>query len=269
VKLVLAAVLSLTALVFASGCGTETVDPSEIAAAADASSSAGGAKLVIDGEGEARGQTFDIKGTGEMDERGRSEMEIEVPGAGEIEQVADGLVLYQKIPGAREQFGKEWTRVDMVEAYRQIGVDLELIQQPGSQDPRQLLAQMKNTAGEIERVGTEEVRGVETTHYKGDVDLRKAIDQAPPDKRDEAERSIEKIIDITGAEGFPMEVWVDDDKLVRKLRMQMKLNNPAFGGEMDMDMSMELFDYGTQVTIDVPAEDEAKDLTDLVAQQLE
>jgi hypothetical protein len=205
-----------------------------------------------------------------MDEKGGSDFKMELPGgAGTMRQVTtDKLVMYQQIPGAEEQFGKEWTRIDMVEAYRQIGVDLKLVQAPGGQDPRQALAQLKYAAGEIEKVGTEEIRGTETTHYKGDVDLRKSIEQVPAAKRDDAKRAIDKIIEISGSEGFPMDVWIDGDKLVRRIRMQMTLNNPAFGGEMDMDMTMEMFDYGTPVTIDVPSDDEAEDLTGQVAQQL-
>jgi hypothetical protein len=186
-----------------------------------------------------------------------------------MKQVMDGLVICQQIPGAEEEFGKEWTRIDMAEAYRQIGVDLELIQAPGGQDPRQALAQLKHAAGEIEKVGTEEVRGTETTRYKGEVSMRSAIERAPAARREEAERSVEKIIDITGTDGFPMEVWIDDEKLVRRIRMEMTLNNPALGGKMDMDMTMEMFDYGKPVSIDVPSDDEAEDLTDMVAQQLE
>lgn len=80
---------------------------------------------------------------------------------------------------------------------------------------------------------------------------------------------MEKIIEITGSDGFPMEVWIDEKDLVRRMRMQMSINNPALGGKMDMDLSMDLFDYGTPVSIDVPDEDDVADLTDTVAQQLE
>lgn len=269
-KPLIAAVLSLLAFTFALGCGNETVEPSTIAKAADATGSAGSAKLSIEGEGSAKGQTVDIEGTGEMDAAGRSEMEMELPGgAGTMHQVFDRYVVYQQIPGLEEQIGEEWMKIDLVRAYRQIGVSLDLLQQPGGQDPRQMLEQMKNASGEIEKLGTEEVRGVETTHYKGDIDLRKSIERVPAAKREEARRSMEKVIEITGSDGFPMEAWIDEKDLVRRMRMKMSINNPALGGKMDMDITMELFDYGTPVSIDVPDEDDVADLTDTVAQQLE
>ena len=266
-RVVLAALFCVLA-VLASGCGRETVDPAEIAAAAEASASAGTAKVTIEGEGKARGQTFDLDGTGEMDGT-RSEFEMGLPGgAGTMRQVADGFVVYTHVPGVEEQLGKEWTRVDMVEAYRKLGIDLALVGQPGSQDPRQILEQLKNSGNEIEKVGTDTVRGVETTHYRGDMEMRSAVERAPAARRAEAERMVEKVIKLSGTEGFPMDVWVDDDKLVRKMRIQMKLNNPAFGGELEMDMTMELFDYGEPVSVDVPSEDEAQDVTDAVTQAL-
>jgi hypothetical protein len=270
VRALVAALLCALAAAVASGCGgTETVSLETVAAAADASTAAGGARLTISGDASAQGQTFDVNGTGVMDEKGNSEIEMELPGgAGEMKQVFQRFVVYQQMPGIEEQFGKEWMRIDLREAYRRIGVDLDLIQQPGGNDPRQMLEQMKNASDGIEKVGSEEVRGVETTHYKADLELRRIAERVPAARRAEAERAIDKVIEISGSDGYPMEVWIDEKKLVRRIRMDMALNNPAFGGEMDMDITMELFDYGTPVSIDVPGDDEAKDLTGLVADQL-
>ncbi|HEX8646778.1 MAG TPA: hypothetical protein VF715_07735 [Thermoleophilaceae bacterium] len=268
-RALVAALLCALVAAVASGCGTETVGIEAIADAAEASASAGGARLEIEGTGEARGQEFDLSGHGVMDAQGNSEMEMELPGgAGTMKQVFRRFVVYQQMPGLEQQIGAEWMKLDLREAYRRIGVDLELIQQPGGNDPRQMLTQMKNASDEVEKVGTEEVRGEKTTHYKADVDVRKSIERLPPARRAEAKEDVEKVIDVSGLESFPMEVWIDDKDLVRRLHMKMSLNNPAFGGKMDMDMTMELFDYGTPVTIDVPAGDEVKDMTAVVAQQL-
>ena len=265
----LAAAVLVAVALGASGCGTETVDPATIADAAEATERAGGAKLSIEGEGSARGQTVDISGTGEMDEQGRSEMVMEVPGRGSMRQVFADYVVYQSMPGVEEQFGEEWMKMDLRRAYEQIGIDIDLLAGPGGNDPRQMLAQMKNAAGEIEKVGTEDVRGVETTHYKGDVDLRKSIERLPADKRAAAERSVEKIIEISGTEGYPMEAWIDEKNLVRRLRMELSMNNPALGGKLDMEFTMDLFDYGKPVTIELPDDEDSVDLTDQVAAQLE
>ncbi|HEX8743658.1 MAG TPA: hypothetical protein VF712_11035 [Thermoleophilaceae bacterium] len=269
IRAALAALLCALAAAVASGCGTDTVDPATVAEAAEATSAAGGAKIELEGTVSARGQTVDISGTGEMDEKGRSAMEMELPGgAGTMRQVFAGYVLYQQLPGIEEQLGKEWMKIDLVRAYRQVGVTLDLLQQPGGQDPRQMLAQLRNASGAIEKLGTEEVQGAETTHYKGDIDLRKQVDRVPAARRDEARRSVEKLIDISGTEGYPMEVWIDDEKLVRRMRMKLSINNPAFGGKIGMDVTMEMSGYGSPVHIAVPPDEQVKDLTDTVARQL-
>lgn len=269
VRALVAALLCAIVAAVASGCGTEDVGVEPIAEAAEATSAAGGSRFVATGTSSAQGQTFDVNGEGRTDARGNSEMELELPGgAGTMKQVLYDWVMYQQIPGMEQQLGAEWTKVDLREAYRAAGVDIELFLPPGGNDPKQWLEQMRKTSDKVEEVGTEEVRGVETTHYKADLELRKAVDHVPAARRAEAERAIDKIIEISGSEGYPMEVWIDDKKLVRRMRMDAEMNNPAMGGKIDIDMTMELFDYGTPVSLDVPDDDEVKDLTDAVAQQL-
>jgi hypothetical protein len=263
--LVLGLLAALAVAVGVSGCGAEDVDPATIAEAAEATSSAGGAKLSLEGEATVVGRTIDIAGSGVMDEQGNSRIVSSAAGAGEMTQVfTKDFVMYQRMPGVEEQFGKEWTKVDMIEANRRNGIDLTLVQGAGGNDPRQMLSQLKASAEEIEELGDEEVRGVNTTHYRAEIDPRN-VDHLPAEKREAGRKSAERLIEMTGVKRTPLEVWIGDDKLLRRLRLKMTLNNPAFGGRMDMDMTMELYDYGSRVSIEVPKDDEAKDLTDFVA----
>ena len=50
---------------------------------------------------------------------------------------------------------------------------------------------LRAVSEEVEELGTEDVRGVETTHYRTTVDLRRYPDLVPPDRRELARRSIE------------------------------------------------------------------------------
>jgi hypothetical protein len=269
VRALVAALLCALAAAVASGCGTEDVGIEPIAEAAEATSTAGGSRFVASGKSTVQGQTFELTGEGRTDAKGNSEMEMELPGGlGTMKQVLYDWVMYQQLPGMEQQLGAEWAKVDLREAYRRIGVDIELFLPPGGNDPKQWLEQMRKTSDEVEKLGTEKVRGVETTHYKADLEMRKAVDHVPAARRAEAERAVDKIVEISGTEGFPMEVWIDDDKLIRRMRMDFEMNNPAFGGELDMDMTMELFDYGAPVSIEAPDDDEVRDLTDIVAEQL-
>ncbi len=68
----------------------------------------------------------------------------------------------------------------------------------------------------MEKVGTETVRGVETTHYRATVDPRKALDQAPAALRDKISKSLEM---FDGP--IPVDVWIDGDGQARKISMDI------------------------------------------------
>ena len=57
-----------------------------------------------------------------------------------------------------------------------------------------------------------------------------------------------------------MEVWVGDDDLVRRFRQKLTL--AIAGAPTAIEQQ---FDFGTKVDIDVPADDEVADLTDLAS----
>ena len=67
-------------------------------------------------------------------------------------------------------------------------------------------------------IGTEEVDGVQTTHYKATVDLDKYPDLVPAGQRDAVRKAIESLEKTTHVTEFPMHVWVGkDDGLVRRV----------------------------------------------------
>ena len=61
----------------------------------------------------------------------------------------------------------------------------------GQSDPPQFLAYLETVSAGVTKVGTETMRGVDTTHYHATLDLAKAVDRAdvPPSLRDELSRS--------------------------------------------------------------------------------
>ena len=60
-----------------------------------------------------------------------------------------------------------------------------------------------------------------------------------------------------------MDVWIGDDGYVHKLRFEQKL---AAGSSMTMEE--ELYDWGTDVNVTVPSDDEVVDLTQLLGTEL-
>ena len=123
-------------------------------------------------------------------------------------------------------------------------------------DPTQALAYLQG-AGDFAAVGQEAVRGVETTHYTGTVDLRKAADNAPDEQREQLEQLLESS-DLTE---LPAEAWIDGDGYLRKLTLDLSEATGAAGASATV--AMELYGFGEDVDIDVPSDDEAMDLSDL------
>lgn len=266
VRVLVATALCALAVWGATGCGTDTVGVEQLAKAADASGRTTGVKVGIDAAIEGPQGDVDMTGSGVMDMRGqRGEFTYEFQGQ-EIRQVMDRFVMYMQSP----QFdpllddGKEWAKIDVERSSKEFGIDVGSVQQPGSGDPRQMFGQIKAMSGDIKKDGTEEVRGVETTHYSGNVDIDNLHKALPPDRQAAARKSIERAKEVSGLEDYPLEVWIDDDDQVRRMRMKMEMK--ILQQEIAFDFTMDFFDYGSRVDIDVPPAEEVQDITELAAQ---
>ena len=76
-------------------------------------------------------------------------------------------------------------------------------------------------------------------------------------------KSIEQLMDMTDAESFPAEAWIDDKGNVRKLKIDMSMSAPT-GGELKMTMTEELYDFGVNVTIQPPPASQVVDMPALL-----
>ena len=264
--------IAVAAVLFLSG-GKNTVPVSTVAKAAEATTSAGGFKLTVDGRFHILGRDVPMKGSGTVDpaaRRGHLTFDSVGPlgpgaGGGKIEQVFEGDVIYMRTPAVAKQFGlkKEWLRVDLQSAGRALGVDPTQFGQLGSNDPRQMLDQIRSVSGEVEKLGTEKVRGVDTTRYKAEVDLRKYPDRLPEGQREQARVAVERIVDMTGSPTYPMTLWIDDDELVRRVRTEYEFEARGQEQKSSFSLTMEFFDFGTAVDVKPPPAKDVQDLADL------
>jgi LppX_LprAFG lipoprotein len=178
-------------------------------------------------------------------------------GSGEAEVIFKELVYYMKLPAAaiaQLPPGKKWLKFDLGALSEQQGLDLEQLTQLNQSDPSQAL-RLLSGAEDFEEVGNEDVRGVETTRYRGTVDMNQVAENAPPDLQDD----IRRIIEQTGDQTVPMDIWIDQDGLARRLQWTQHLQQ---GTTMTMDE--ELYDFGAEVDATTPPADEVLDLTALL-----
>ncbi len=185
--------------------------------------------------------------------------------AWKIDAVQDGLVLYMRFPAVAERLpgGKPWVRIDLSRASQAGGFDLAQLQQFTSNDPRKVLDYLRAVSGEIQTVGTEDVRGVATTRYSAAIDLRRYENLVPPEQRAELRSLLGQLVEQSGISTFPVDVWVDEYGLVRKLAMAFSATQPGTTQSANASMTFELYDYGQEVEIELPPSDQVVDVTAL------
>ncbi len=257
-----AIVVAVLVLAGLAGCSaTKDLNPDVVARAAERTATAGGAKMAISAQVE--GQT--LRGAGFVDlngQKGRLSLEIPEVG-GRLDQLFVGRVLYMHFPRAlAEQLprGKRWIKIDLERALRQNGIDLGALQSMTANDPASQIAQLRG-AIDLERVGSETVRGTATTHYKAVVDLRKVAAEAPASQRAAARRSVDRIIELSGRSKVPTDVWIDAAGRVRRMRVSQRIDGRSFA------YTMELYGFGTRETVEAPPASQPTDLTALAVGQ--
>jgi hypothetical protein len=119
----------------------------------------------------------------------------------------------------------------------------------GMGDPTQLLRQLEDADARIEKLGTETVRGVETTHIRAVVDIDSMAETLSPEDRAE----FEETFSAGGLSEMPIDFWIGEDGLV--YRWSMELDNSAMGdaeGLGSVSIVYEIYDYGQEVGIVAP-----------------
>jgi hypothetical protein len=270
--------ISLLALALAAACGGDEVSPgSAVADAATKTQQAGSSRMAFTAvmSGGGLPQTFEIQGEGEFDfetRKGRVTYDFgEVFGrvGGELEVVLDGLVLYMKWPtdGTLPE-GKSWYRIDLAEVGKYAGIDVAQLSQLSQGDPSQMLLYLRGASSGVEQVGTEELRGAETTHYRAQVDLRKAVEQSledtPAETRDSVRKVVDQLIEQLGTREIPVDAWIDGEGRARKVVTTFDAAVRGRTAKLHTVVTMELFDFGIDVTADPPPPDETVDLLELM-----
>lgn len=276
-KLVLALVAPLLAL---AACGSdggdnlEALDPiAAIRAVPDVADEAGSARFEMTISIDAPEGAIDLVSTGGWSgDQMQMEMDLGAAlaglGAGEIPEgadepmqvVVDGDTAYLRIPMLAALTGADGWLVAMPEALGEVG-DLGLAS--GTSDPSQMLQALRGVSDDIEEVGEEDVRGEPTTHYRATADLTEAIEAAPEAHRERLQAQLEGF-DVELDE-VPFDVWVDADGRARRVTFDFAdMAGGLLGDEGTATMTMDLFDYGEPVEVEVPDAAEATPIEDVL-----
>ena len=271
----IAAAVAVALALSATGCGTSgsAIDP--VARAAQVTSHVGGAHIAVDiqvtGDGLAEpftmaGQGFfnynTDEGTLTLDATGvpAGAAPALPPGGLHIEEIFKSSTIYIGSPllAGKLPDGARWLKLDLGRFAQAIGFNLQQLA-GGQSNPAQLLQFLRATSGAPARVGSELVRGVPTTHYRATVDLRKVADVLPSGHAGQLQASLAKLIAQMGTSKIPVEVWVDHQRLVRRMALTLSLSTGAQRARLGM--TIDLFEFGPTPSVSPPPQAEVFDVT--------
>ena len=214
-------------------------------------------------------RTLKIQGAGVMDfadRQGSLTLQIPSPqatGAAQVQTLYDGFVIYMKSPFFRQLLpnAKPWIKLDIKKLESSSELSFTQISQLNQSDPTEFLGYLRG-ATTVKKTGSEDVRGVKTTHYSARIDLSQAAEQAPDNIQKEFKAAVDRIKQTTGSDTLPVDVWVDGQGRVAK--ELVKLGDSSGGATI----TMELFDYGVDVNVKTPAASQTTDLLELLGRRV-
>ena len=177
------------------------------------------------------GQTMKVSGVGDMTDPAnlKVKMTMEMPGASGqgINMLLIGKTMYMQMPG---QAGGKYVKVPMSQLQQAGGQDFEKLL-----NPAESLKMSKDAITKATYVGEEDVSGTKLKHFTLLMDMSKA----------NAAAGVTPAPNATGPQTVPYDVWVDSDKLVRKMELSVQ----------GTKMTSTLDKYGEPVKIDAPPTD--------------
>lgn len=215
------------------------------------------------------GQSATMSGSGVYDGhngRTRAVMALDVPSAGRSIQMSlvgdeDTVYIRSSIFDAELPPGYRW-----IEIQSGLGGSTETSMTSNASSEGQL-EMLQSAGGDVENVGEEQVRGTTTTRYRGTVELSRLADRLDGEGKAIAAHEYEQLAKTMPAP-IPVEVWVDESGLIRRMRMVMEVPSAAGAPPVKMDLTMDFFDFGIAPKIALPGSGEAFDTTPLGRAQL-
>jgi len=267
-----------------AGCGggstSSAVQLDPVSAAASKTQNEGAVRVHLRMVVSGKGQKVRMRGTGAFD-GGSAEMSFKLgsmpgrmglpSGAASMAQLAHttmkevaleqngDYVIYLRIPLLSSELpgGKAWVKLDLSKLGKSEGIDLGQLTSGGQLQPNDLLGMLEGEGAKVQTVGPATIDGVATTHYRVTIDLAKALESSgltSPMLKDLAGRV------KTASEN----VWIGKDGLVRRVQFAYGVPRKA----MRIAMTMDLYDYGAQISVAAPPSSAVFDATQLAQQGL-
>lgn len=175
--------------------------------------------------------------------------EQDLEGEGEVVQSGE-QVFVRGFPWTEQPFGldeDEWAQLELPEELAELsGATPET---GAVASPSQQLDLLLENVEDVEEVGTEDVRGVATTHLT-------ATYQLP----DEAAAAFEQLTEgaVDPPTDMPLDVWIDGDGYIRQVETGNDIGEGV--GSVRTTVSTAYWDFGVEVAVEVPTDATPLDL---------
>lgn len=232
---------SLLATFALAGCGARS-SSNAVADSADKTSAAGSSRLeLVVREGNASATRFggiydyerSVGRFASTSEAKESEDE------GSIQLLYTEDASYINLGAFHTKTGKRWLKSSVGEG--------ELFP-PFARTPADLLRFLR-AASEVEKVDSEEVRGVEALHYRARLDLDRAAAEVPKKDREDV-RAMFRAYWVDQKQ-VPFDLWIDGDGRLRRVQIEIP-ESQAPSSELTLDV----FEYGVAVDVKPPPADQ-------------
>ena len=266
----------LTAAIVVAGCsqgsGTQVTTTGKpltaaaLAAAATKTDTAGSARFhfTMAMSGASLGNGISMSGDGAFDPTThRSEGDVDMSsfmsqlgalgssaaGSGKMHEITDGTTEYVQwsLFDSALPAGKTWAKIDLS------GMATSSEMNSMTADASSYLKLLEGISGNVTRVGSEQIGGQSTVHYRAQIDIAKMLDRLPKNLPSDVSSVFKKM----GSGSFPVDVWVGDDGFVHQLAMKMDLGQlSAQAIPVSMSLTETLSGFGQPVTITLPPADQ-------------
>lgn len=227
-----------------------------------------GSMTIVAPEGTPAGTEFAIEFSGAFDATGNSSMIMDMSG------IADAAPPGEEIPaGMADLFGDMEIRTIGDTAFMKfgmfamLGVETEWVSMPADEagttadsfgaapaNPMEMIDAFGDGSISVENLGSDTIRGVNTTHFRMTVDVEAMVAAAD----EEALAELEQLGPL-GDGTLPIDFWIGDDGNVYRILMEFDGADIADSDFGSMTMVWEMYDFGADIEIPLPPADQVTD----------
>jgi hypothetical protein len=141
------------------------------------------------------------------------------------------------------------------------GLDSSLFGPFGGTDPGDLLASLTAVSSSVTSLGPTTIRGVKVTGFRVDIDPAKAAARIPSRER----AGFREFIGALGSGRIPVDVWVDSQNLVRRVKLSLHLpDGEGASAKTQMVEVTDFYDFGVPVRVSPPPASQIASMSQLI-----